>query len=378
MKKQIKVYDRLWNFKDNIWLKNLIWDIAFSEDINWWQWNLILKFKLWSYYTNFLQWDILQVRWFDKTYPDWTPIYTWIIEDIKIIEDNNWKQISLKILWLITLLSNFIYKDGSNLTFSKNQALDLILKDIIDKFNTEYWTLNTINWPSNINNDKIIRYTNDSIFSDYILNSMTNNLNTYNSSLDTYITNPNNNINLNIWFDKNNLLESIVKIQKLWKYYFYINNAWIFSFKEKRNSANKRLTFNKEILNINQTNTKNNLVNKLYLERSDWTVKIYENIASQNTYWIEEKYENKTDLLDVSSQDIYWNTYISDNKDIKEKIIINVKVDTNINPWDNIKTLNTENQIDNLQVVKINTTSIQKTIYLDEYIWLWNLILNKQ
>lgn len=350
MKTQIKIYDKLWNFKDNIELKNLIWEITFSEDMNWWQWSLSLNLALWYYSDIILQSDILQVREFSDVYPNWNAIYTWIVEDVKIVEDTNWKQITIKVLGLYSLLNDFLYKDSGNLTFTKNEALEVTLKDIIDDFNAEYGVLNTINWPSNINSDKIIRYTVDSIDISWIT--------------------------INQEFDKNNLLKSIGLLQKNIEYYFYIDETWLFHFKANRTEANKKLTFEKNIISINQTDTKNTLVNRLHLERDWWIIKIYNDIASQTLYWIKEKYESKTDLLDEASQDIYWTTYINDNKDVKQKSVIITNINTEIHPWDNIKTLNTENQIESLQVVKINITSSKRTVYLDEYVWLWRLILN--
>jgi len=340
----IKLYDKEWALKDVISEKIISNQISFWENMNWWQGNINLSLNLKYYDTTFQETDIVEVR---EALEDKTVIatYTWVVETIGRTENSKWQQLTVSILWVCSILNDNLYKDSWNLSFSKSDTATNILKDIIDKFQTDYGAFGST---ENLTND-IIRYTGSSIA----------------TTSET----------LNIEFSKQNYLQAIKKVIESTNLYFYIWPDWVFYAKEKSWTPEHYLTFEKDLIEIKQNDTKKDLVNKLYLEREWGTVKIYQDTGNQTTYWIKEKFLSKTDLKNEDTQDEFWINYINENARIVSQVQIQIKATSWIIPWETISTLNTTNPINNLQIVKISKWLEKDTLHLDKLTNLWETIL---
>ena len=125
------------------------------------------------------------------------------------------------------------------------------------------------------------------------------------------------------------------------------------------------------------TDTIEEIVNNYSLARNGWTVKTYSDATSQSTFWQKDKYEQNSDINSANTQDVYWNQYILDNKNPKEKMTITLNTNfpfENIKPWDTITVLNTWLDISNKVINKISYKPDKCVLEIDKTDTLWNVI----
>lgn len=350
-KTQIKVYDKLWNFKKTLktWINwEVIWDIRFSESINWGQNNLSIWIKAEYYDDSYLQWDIVEIRISNSDNLSWVSKYTWIIEDILRNEDERWQTITLVLLWVFTAFNDILY-DNWWKVFTKDDDPANIIKEIINNFNTKYWSLagdvDNLSW-------NLIRFTW--------------------SSIDNFWS------NVNVKFDHTDSLSAIKQVLDVsTDFYFFIDRNWVFFFKKKPITSTHTLTFNKNINSIKNKDTKKDLVNRLFLERDWWTIKEYNDVPSQTKYWIKEDKVVNSDLLNVATSDIFALQFFKNNAEVIEEvnIIINQEKTDSIIPWDTVKTQNTLNKITNLQVNRVNYWDTTTELNIEKFVWFWETVI---
>lgn len=358
---EIKVYWIDWTFKNTLKWSERITDISFTSQINWWQGESTIELNKPLEDTTYSSWDFARVYVFNDIYPNWYLIYTWIIQRIER-KFQNWNEyISLICLWLASLL-NFVQYNAT-----KNQDPWQTLKDIIDFFNTKYsW-----NW---------IKY--DWWF-----------INNYWS-------------NINITFTNQNCFESINNLVKTTNFWWYIRADWQVYFKAYPIKPNHYTTAWKDLESLNIQEDSERIYNKVYVKYNWWN-SVYQDNTSISTYWLKEIYKDQSSTLNnLASADIYWNTFLNQNKDPKQKITMVVNDyfktigytlwdDTNIwndldiwedyswinwiehlNPWDTITVRNLNYSIQNKQINKVNYQVDRVSIELSEFDTLWKEILN--
>lgn len=261
----IKTFSKSWVYKKTINPDIIQNDISFSSSIDWGLWEIVLLLKLEITNTDFTQGDQIKV-WKEKTL-----IYGGFIDSVGLRATNN-EEIELRATWYFSLFSRNYYEEGGDYTITKTDDPSEIIKDIVSFFNTKYDVLTS---------DTETVGTTATIETEYTdLLSMIKNLK---------------------WLSEN--------------YFWYVDESWNFKFKEKANDAQNKLTFAKDIFSLDSTEDSTKIVNRLFLERKDGTVSIYNDTASQNAYGVREKYIKITTIDDLSSANIYGNEYISENKD---------------------------------------------------------------
>ena len=338
---EVKIYSKQWLFKQQINLRNITSDINFQEELNWWQGNLTLEIT-WNL-DNFIEWDIIEIR-----HSDFGNYYTGIIEDIDIVEYETTQVLNITFYGIFTCLNDILYKSSWLRKFTTSWTPGQIVKNIIDSFNSDYWTLL---WETQILNTNIVRYTADSI--DITWTS------------------------ININYDNQNCLDAIKKaLENSWMD-FYIWVDWICYITKKVNQSIKFLTFWKEILNIKRKRTKKDLINKYYLEINWGWENSYSYATSISTYWLKEQKESKTEINNTTTQDLQWNQKISDFKLPKNQIQILINQDSSIIPWQLVTTMNTINIIEAQQILKIDKNFITNTLYLWDFQSFWKTVLKR-
>jgi len=301
----IKVYNKALVYQSTISLKKVVSISNFSADINGWVGNMNLSLDLKITNTDFNIWDILKI-YFESDH-----IYTWSVLDIKKEYLPEQETITLIMVWyawlMTTLLKTETYSDiASN-----------IAKDIIDDFNTEYWT-------------SILSYDASSIPATVW-------------TIDLTLTNK-------------NYLDCLKELSDTVWLKFYIDIDGKCYFREKSAYTNHKLTTKKDVDSLVITEEWRFIKNTLLLDYNWWS-KTYTDSASVTTYWKKEAYLNKAnELWNVTTADEYWANYLIENADEKQKITITVnnKFDYfTIKCGDTIKVRNTWYSINNLQIVKI-------------------------
>jgi len=339
MELQIKVYNHLWVFKQQINPKNVYSDIAFQNQTDWWQWDLRLNIK-WNL-SNYSITDIIEI----KDSVNWAR-YTWIIESIKVVEFESWTTLDLNILGVFTALNDVIFKNAWNKVFTLTWTPWNLIKQVIDSFNIDYWILTD----TQILLTNLIRYTINSI--------------------DITWT------NVNIDFNNDNCLSAIKKIIQNTPFNYYIWVDGVVNVISKANRISKVITFEKEIINITRDITKKNLVNKYYLTWWTWIVeKTYISAWSQTALWLKEKVTSDTTILDITTQDTKWNEYIAKNSVEDNVVVIQIKPNSiALSPLDRITTLNSRNNLLDEPITKIRYQKEFTEIYLWDYVSLWKII----
>ncbi len=342
---EIKLYSQKWEFKTQINLKNNTNEISFSESLNGWQGSLNLQ-VVWTE-NDFICSDIVEIREVSQKNKTINPTYTGIIENIEIQEYKNTSILNIELYWVFTALNDIIYKNWWDKTFIKTDTAGNIVKNIIDSFNSEYWSLEgeTQNiWFT------LMRYTIDSID----------------------ITGT----TLSIEFENNNCLEAIKKVIENTNYYFFIDETGVCTLKLRENAEHKYLTFDKELISINRKIKKDEMVNKYYLSRVGDVEKMYSNSSSITTFNLKEKVEKKSEIQNETTQDEKWNTFIDDFSLERLEISINMKSQINnfLRPWNLITTQNTKNQLFEKQITKINKNRDNWILFIWDYPSIWKTI----
>lgn len=324
----LKIYDILWNFKDTIEVEELKNPLSFTAAENQWQWQcrLLLDF-------NFED-DLIVNTDVIRIYQDTTLIYTGIVQDVIRKITNTYEEVEIPLLWLWTLWMYLLYKDTWSYVFSKNQDPSQTIRDIIDYINANYtWGWLSYDW----------------------------------SSIDNYWT------STDIDFEYNTCFDAIQKCIEVTNFKLYIDQSWKVFFKLKPTTPTHEFTVWKDVEEIKLEEDSEKLVNKLLLKYKTW-VQPYEDSWSQISYWLKEKYIQKTDLVDINAANEYWNNYISTYKDPinKTSITINSNYDIKtIKVWDTIEVKNFKFEIKNLQIVKFTYTIDKIKLDLELFDSFW-------
>lgn len=338
---ELKLYNYAGVFKKQINPRNITSQITFSENINGGQWSLDLTIRDLS--SEYEMTDIIEVRevekgsvktetfwddnniWNDSnTWNEGTsnvfPTYTGIIERIAVQEKRDGELLNIKCLWIGTALYDIYYKDGTDKTFTKNATSDVIIADIIDYFNSQYGTL-----------------------------TATQNLWTSLYYYDTLPTAPTISRN----FENIRCFDAITQVCEEIGYYFFIEPTGKVNFAET--GENKLLTFNREIIEINYEEKKDDMVNRYFLQRSGNTEKTYENASSLSTYNIKEEFQVQTDIQNETTQDIVWNKKVEEFWEPRANTSVLIKAQNTpfIYPWMTITTQNTKRVIQEQKITKI-------------------------
>lgn len=319
-----KVYDISWAYKFTInidTIKNLI---KFTGNINSWQWQCTLRLDYKFDNTQIVNTDVIKIFKSDVL------IYTWIVQDIFRNITNSYEEIELPLLWLGTLGTYILYRDGWSGEFNKTQDPADTIKEIIDYINATY----------------------TGVWLNYDI-----------TSIEDYWS------SVSLDFDYDNCFEALQKCIEITDFWFFIDKDWKVYFQSKPSTATHTLTVWKDIESITYEEDSENLVNKLRLVYSDGN-KTYEDVTSQTTYWLREINLNESDIVWVTSADIFWANYINTNKDPIQQVRITVNKNFDIESikvLDTIRVLNFDFTINNLQVVKYSYDVDKLSIDLENF-----------
>lgn len=219
--------------------------------------------------------------------------------------------------------------------FTKNQSPDQTIKDVIDYFNSQYtWPLFSYSaW-------NVLPYWSD----------------------------------INIEFNNTKCNIAIYDVQKATSdFFFYIDQNGDVTYKTNTFSIlDHKFTIWKEVETLDVNESVENVFNKLMLKRwSSWTDSWpYTDAWSIALYWTRENIETVVNIQDVLSADNYWNKSILNTKDWSKEVVLTINSNydiESIRPWQYISIYNTDFQMKNLQIQKINYTPEKIQIYLDKY-----------
>ena len=317
-----KVYSLNWDLKFTINPKDIKSRITFDSILNSWQWQCTLVWNKPAKTFDIASTDIIRIYQIDKQNPDGRNIYTWIVQNItrKILA--SYEEIVIPLLWLWSIFNYKTY----NWTFTASPWE--IVSDMVDLINVDY--------------------------------------NLFTKDID--LTGAD--IKLDVEYET--ALSVINKVKQASTFDYRICADWTVCFKQKEATPTHIFELWQEVFKVEAKQNTEKLVNKLIL-KYDINTRVYEDLTSQATYWIREKYITDTNIKQNESADEFWNQYIADNKDfILETVVeINDVYDIeNIKPWDTMTIYWT--LINNLQIVKTKYYMDWITLYLEKAENFWS------
>lgn len=346
---EVKLYSRVWLFKKTINPRNIVSEINFSEELNWWQSDMNLE-VIWDFW-DFLSTDIIEIREVDEENKVISPTYTWVIEEISLKEYVDWDTISLQVLWLATVLNDNTYKTWGNRVFTSNLTVWNLVKSIIDSFNADYWTLSW--WNTQNLDTNLIRYTVSSIDVSWSL--------------------------VNISFDNDSCFDAIKKAIENTDFSFWIWADWICYLQKDTWQTWVSLTLWRQVLLVDRKIHKRDLTNYLYHERAWSNEQTYTDPVSISLFWKKEKKIVDSEIQDATTQNIKWNKYIEDYAYERNEIQVTIKPQKSdsIVPWNMLSINNVKVPILNKKITKISKSKDSWTISLWDFISFWNTVLKK-
>ena len=222
-----------------------------------------------------------------------------------------------------------------------------IAKDIIDYFNTLYWSIssdtNNISW-------YLVRYTSESI----------------DITWDT----------INIDFSDESCFSALWKCIEVTPFRFYISEEGIVYFQKKENSKKVKATYWKDLVSIKKRKSKTDIVNRLYL--SNGTLEqTYNKASSQALYPLSEKVIKKTYLNDLDTMDQYAENYLEIYWEVVPEITVEIltRNSNEIKPLDIFSTENSLDVVEDIEIIKIDKKLDRYILYLGSYTSLWDFFI---
>lgn len=317
---QVKTYNIDWTYKDTINPNDILNEITFSSNIDWWVWQLKIDT---TYKVNDLEynwWEFVKVRLYDENHLEWVQIYFWYISQIERIIETSREYTTFVCLWVSSLLNKILFTNGA-----QTKTPSAMIQDVLTLFQTQYSCITE--W-----------------------------------EIDTSITTTQNfNRQYQNCFD-------IIKSVCEWSWHnFFVDGEWKLNYFQQWQNHILHLHYDIEKMQI--TDTIEEIVNNYSLARNWWTVLVYQDETSQQTYWRKDKYESNSELNSAATQNQYWNQYIADNKNAKETMSITLNTQfpfEDIKPWDTITVVNSEIEIKDKVVNKISYSPDKCVLTIDK------------
>lgn len=330
---QVKAYTKTLVYKCTVNPSMIMSEIAFNNTINGWQWNMNLSINAEFTDTTFSVSDIIRVYVYDEN-NSWTLIYSWFVTKINRSQSTNSQQVELELIGLVWL---FAWYQVSGV---KNEDPAVTIKAFVDWFNSNFWA-------------NIFSYDWISVINYWVVT------------------------NIDLWHI--DCLTAIKKVTGLTNYYRYVWADGKFIFNPKPSTIWHYFTNQKNIESITVQESMEDVVNSLVVVRSWGTSVTYTDAASISAYWKKERYEDKSsEILDVTTQNQYWNNTILMNKGLKKqsKVVLNSKYNIeSILPWEIFKIRNFGYVIDDLQIVQTQYRKNNLTLSVEKYTSFWEIVV---
>ena len=325
---QIKTYNLDWTYKATINPNDVLNEISFTSNINGWagQLNIETSYKLDE--LNYQGWEYVKVVMFDEVHKNWKQIYYGYISQIIRNVESSRETTTLVCLGIQSLLNNILYTNGS---YTKTPSG--MVTDVLTYFQTLYSciTAGTIDSSDTWNQNYNRQYQN---------------------------------------------CFNIIKSVSEWSWSkFLVDGEWKLQFFKTGTNHLLHLHFDVDKLSI--TDTIEEIVNNYSLARNGGTVATYQDATSQTNYGRKDLYESNSELNSSTTQDAYWNQYITDHKNPKETMSITLNKNypfEDIKPWDSVTILNAWIEIANKVINKISYKPDQCVLTIDKTDTLWNVI----
>ncbi len=318
---QIKTFKLDWTLIETINPNNILNEVTFSANINWWQWQLTIQTDYPINTSIYSWWELVKVRLYDENYTNWKQIYYGYISQIIRTQETSRSYFNLVCLWVASLLKNVLFTNGD---YTKTASA--MITDVLTYFSNNYTAITP--W-----------------------------------SIDSSST-----VAQNFTWDNQNCYDVIDESAKiLQNYKWYVDWEWKLNYFSQW--TNHILHFWFDIDKITITDTIEELVNRYTSEAWTGATYTYYNNNSIAKYWLRQKYELNSSLNSASTNQAYALKYLNEHYLPKETISITVNTNysfESINPWDTISVVNTDLSLVNLPINKIQYSPDKCVLTIDK------------
>lgn len=327
MKKfDIKIYDRLKEYKLTINPNKIMNAVSFSSNLDGWQWELNLNLTT---EVNIDCGDIIEVYCYDDFNKDGMLLYCGFVSEVNNIYSSSKTYNNVKCLWIGSLLWTSYYTT----TWTVTKTIEGHITDLVTDYNTIYWTTIFSVWTIEDESTVALDFSEEWTF-----------------------------------------LEKLNVITKSGENYFYINQNGEINILKRPQEATHLLTYKKNVEELKLSYNIESIVNQYrvtaYCGGDGWT---YTNVYSDNNsisqYGVKSAYKYTKDYYYRTWVDNRANSLLQENSTPKNntQVIVNSVYNIlSITPWQSIAVMNIDRNIDNLQIKKITFTSEKLTLILEE------------
>lgn len=321
----VKVYDRTnTTLKETIRGDLLTWDVSFSANINWWQWNISIQLNKPLTNNDYTLGDIVKIKKYEEENKSWVDLYMWYVVKIGRKQDTNKSFITLDCLGMASILT----ENSSSLSYDSKTVWELV-RWLIDNINIAIW------WA-------VFTYTVGSI-PDWT--------------------------NMWVWnIDTTTYLDILTTLADSSWSKRYIDGWWVVYFNIKPSTITHYLTNQVDVESIDIDEDMQEMVNSIQVYNDTENYQ-YSDIVSVGLYWV--KYYKEQKNIYGDALELYAQQYVNDRKDPKKEttLIVNRKYNIeSIKPWDTVKVRNFDYPFSWIQIEKIQYTQDKIVLYLDRYV----------
>jgi len=328
----VKVYNRINTIlKETIKGDLLLWDITFTANVNWWQWQVTLQINKDITTTDYVLWDIIKIKRYDEDIKAGWDLYMWYVTKIGRKQTTSRQFIELSCLWVASILT-----ENSAAFIYDNKPVWQLARELIDSINSSY-------------GGTIINYTTWTIpdWASLWIGSIS----TTNAS---------------------DALTTLANASGRKRYIDWNGTCYMFT---KPLTPTHFLSNQKDVESIDIQQEIQEMTNKVFFwSRYDVTQNTsYQDNASITLYG-SKFLQQQVDIFWQTALDNYAIQYVNDRKDPKLQTTLVVNRDypiETIKPWDTVKVRNFEYAFENIQIEKIQYTQDKVIVYLDQYISFW-------
>lgn len=327
MKKfDVKIYDRLKTYKTTINPNNIMNTISFSSNLDGWQGQLTLNL---TKEVEIDCGDIIEVYCYDDFNKTWILLYCGFVSEMNNIYSPKKSYISLKCLWIGSLLWTSYYET----TWTATKTIEEHITDLVNDYNTIYWS--NIFSVGNIEDETevALSFSNEGTF-----------------------------------------LRKLEVITKSGDNFYWINQYWEINVLKRPTSSTHNLTFKKDVEQLNLSYNIESIVNQYrveaYCSGDGWTYNnTYSDDVSIAQYGVKSEYKYTNEFYKKAWVDkrALWLLETNSTPKNNTTAIVNLKYDfLKISPWQSVSILNIDKEIDNLQIKKTTFTPEKMTLILEQ------------
>ena len=275
---EAKIYEPDGTFVRTVPVSDVISDFRFSSSLNSGPGDAEMELDRPFDDSTYSNGQFLKIIAFSDNYPNGKTVFSGQISRVRRLYSAGVEKVAVSALGPSALLSDVLYEDSGDGSFSKNQEAGLTVKDIIDKFDAKF----PGGW---------ISYSSDSVEDGPVVN---------------------------IEFDNLDSLAAIKKCADATGYSFSISPDGEVSFFVSTIGTHHKPTLQKDVQSVTVNEDAETVVNRYVLEWLSGTV-TSEDAASQAAYGVKELFESDSSILNSATAQDKADALIADRKDPKRK-----------------------------------------------------------